>query len=203
VFGIATAVQAAIPDAQGVIHGCYNPQGALRVIDSASAICKNNETSLNWNQRGITGPTGAKGDQGIQGPKGVTGPKGAMGTTGSKGDTGGKGATGPKGATGGRGPTGSGGASGYEVVSTSQDEPPDVGLWTTTATCPGGKVAVGGQYNVIVSSGVFNGVVPDDPNSFVTDGHGVSGNGYYVEWYNNRAGGDHLKVSVSVVCING
>jgi hypothetical protein len=86
VFGIATAVQAAIPDAQGVIHGCYNSQGALRVIDSASATCKSSETALNWNQRGIPGPTGAKGDQGIQGPsgpKGATGQKGATGSAGS------------------------------------------------------------------------------------------------------------------------
>ena len=41
VFGIASAVQASIPDASGVIHGCYNtslahgnPTGALRVIDT-------------------------------------------------------------------------------------------------------------------------------------------------------------------------
>jgi len=41
VFGIASAVQASIPDANGVIQGCYNnslahgsPLGALRVIDT-------------------------------------------------------------------------------------------------------------------------------------------------------------------------
>ena len=40
VFGIATAVRASVPDASGVIHGCYNtslahgsPTGALRVIE--------------------------------------------------------------------------------------------------------------------------------------------------------------------------
>src|SRR5579859_1551821 len=60
VFGIASAVQASIPDANGVIHGCYvkagNPsQGALRVIDSAAA-CKPIENPLDWNQTGPTGP---------------------------------------------------------------------------------------------------------------------------------------------------
>ena len=43
-FGVATAVQASIPDANGVIHACYNaslshgsPTGALRVIDTSTA----------------------------------------------------------------------------------------------------------------------------------------------------------------------
>src|SRR6476661_5315679 len=41
-LGIATAVQASIPDSNGVVHACYNtslahgnPTGALRVIDTA------------------------------------------------------------------------------------------------------------------------------------------------------------------------
>jgi len=74
VFGIASAVQASIPDSNGVIHGCYakagNPsQGALRVIDS-SAACKPIENPLNWNQTGPTGPPG---------PTGPTGPTGTAG----------------------------------------------------------------------------------------------------------------------------
>jgi hypothetical protein len=82
VFGIATAVQASIPDAQGVIHGCYNtslahgsPTGALRVINTAklNGNCASWETALNWNQTGPTGPTGARGPTG---PKGATGPTG-------------------------------------------------------------------------------------------------------------------------------
>jgi len=58
-----------IPDAGGVIHGCYNKtQGSLRVIDSEKGqACTNGESPLNWSQ---TGP------QGIQGPKGPTGPTG-------------------------------------------------------------------------------------------------------------------------------
>jgi hypothetical protein len=43
-FGVATAVQASIPDASGVVHACYNtsnahgfPTGALRAIDTSAA----------------------------------------------------------------------------------------------------------------------------------------------------------------------
>jgi hypothetical protein len=71
VFGIVSAVQAAIPDSDGVIHGCIMSSGNLRVIDSATSSCKRNETSLDWNQAGLPGPAGATGPTG---PKGDTGP---------------------------------------------------------------------------------------------------------------------------------
>ena len=81
-FGIATAVQADIPDS-GVIHGCYQfnapntSQGVLRVIDaSRHESCRFNENALNWNQRGVTGPTGPKGPTGRIGPTGPRGPTG-------------------------------------------------------------------------------------------------------------------------------
>ena len=39
-FGIASAVQASIPDSGGVIHGCYQRNGGtLRVIDSSADSC--------------------------------------------------------------------------------------------------------------------------------------------------------------------
>ena len=78
-FGIATAVQASIPDANGVIHGCYNtslahgsPTGALRVIDTArpDGNCASWEAPLNWNVRGVTGTTGPAGPTGPTGPTG-------------------------------------------------------------------------------------------------------------------------------------
>jgi hypothetical protein len=92
VFGIATAVQASIPDANGVIHGCYNtslahgsPLGALRVIDTAkvNGNCAYWEAPLTWSQTGPTGPTGARGPTGVSGPTGPTGPKGPTGPAGS------------------------------------------------------------------------------------------------------------------------
>jgi hypothetical protein len=82
----------AIPDAGGVIHGCYDKSGALRVIDSATASCSTKETALNWNQTGPQGPAG---------PIGATGPAGATGAQGPAG------------------PQGPPGVSGYEVISNS------------------------------------------------------------------------------------
>jgi hypothetical protein len=59
----------AIPDANSVIHGCYdNASGALRVIDTeASGICRGGETALDWNQKGQAGVPGAQGPQGPPG----------------------------------------------------------------------------------------------------------------------------------------
>jgi BclA C-terminal domain len=49
VFGITGAIYASIPDSSGVIHGCYNQNGALRVIDTSSEHhCIPGEKALNW-----------------------------------------------------------------------------------------------------------------------------------------------------------
>lgn len=67
----ATLAYAAIPDASGVIHGCYNTRtGALRVVDSeAGQACLPSETSLNWNQQGPQGLPGTQGPPGSSGPR--------------------------------------------------------------------------------------------------------------------------------------
>ena len=61
-FGIVTAVEAAIPDSHGIIHGCYQfanastPKGTLRVIDTgAGEGCRFTEHPLNWNSQGVGG----------------------------------------------------------------------------------------------------------------------------------------------------
>jgi Collagen triple helix repeat (20 copies) len=108
VFGIVTAVQAAIPDSGGVIQGCYQKNvGNLRVIDpSAGDSCRPSEIAISWSQ---TGPQGPQGPPGPQGPKGDIGPTGPAGPAGPKGDTG---ATGPAGPAGPAGPKGDTGATG-------------------------------------------------------------------------------------------
>ncbi len=112
-FGIATAVQADIPDA-GVIHGCYQKNvGNLRVIDTSQGdACRPSEKALSWNQTGPTGPKGETGARGPTGPKGATGPAGPTGPKGATGPTGPKGSTGPSGPAGPTGPKGSTGPSG-------------------------------------------------------------------------------------------
>ena len=96
--------KATIPDANGIIHGCYNKSGgSIRIIDDSVTACNANETSLTWNVAGPQGPIGPQGPQGVSGP---TGPAGAAGATGSAGSAGAIGPAGPPGATGPAGPAG-------------------------------------------------------------------------------------------------
>src|SRR5262249_37838350 len=68
---------ASIPDSHGVVHGCYDKKGNLRVSDTG---CAGNETPLNWNQSGPSGAQGVTGATGPSGPKGDSGPSGPAGT---------------------------------------------------------------------------------------------------------------------------
>src|SRR5581483_9845275 len=109
----STVALAAIPDSNGVIHGCYavnqpgmpsTGHGALRVIDPTKGdTCTSSEQALDWNQ---TGPRGAQGPQGPAGPKGDPGSPGPAGPTGPAGATGTPGAAGPTGPQGPKGDTG-------------------------------------------------------------------------------------------------
>ncbi|MGI8824201.1 MAG: hypothetical protein ACR2JC_00880 [Chloroflexota bacterium] len=90
-LAISGVAFASIPDATGVIHGCYTTSGthALQVIDTAvKKVCPSGTTSLTWNQKGPKGATGATGATGSQGPKGNTGATGATGATGTQGPQG-------------------------------------------------------------------------------------------------------------------
>jgi hypothetical protein len=118
--GVATA---AIPDSGGVIHGCYDRAGALRVIDTATTPgCSRRETALNWNQTGPEGPQRAAGPGGPTGATGATGPPGTNGTNGTDG------------------------VSGYQVVAaTSADD--STSPKVSGAVCPAGKLPVGGGFN--------------------------------------------------------
>src|SRR5262245_45580927 len=101
-FGIASVVQASIPDANGVIHGCYqytttnNNYGRVRVYDTAKGGgCNLLEKHLDWNIRGPTGAIGSTGATGSTGPTGPTGPTGQSGASGPTGPTGTTGPVGP------------------------------------------------------------------------------------------------------------
>lgn len=138
-FGVASAVQASIPDANGTIHACYKKNnGQLRVIDpSAGDTCKKSENSLTFNQ---TGPTGARGATGATGARGATGATGARGATGPAGPTGARGATGPTG-PGGAGVTGSTVVENTNSTTTAVN---GVHLEVLSPNCPAGSILTGG-----------------------------------------------------------
>jgi hypothetical protein len=87
---IGVVAYATIPDANGVIHGCYKKSGGhLRVIDSDVSQCDMRaEIPIQWNQTGPQGPAGPQGLQGLQGPQGPQGPEGPTGPAGSEGPAG-------------------------------------------------------------------------------------------------------------------
>jgi hypothetical protein len=44
-----TSVDAAVPDASGIIHACYNPSGIVRIIDvELGDACQGNDTAVQW-----------------------------------------------------------------------------------------------------------------------------------------------------------
>jgi hypothetical protein len=152
-FGIATAVQASIPDSSGVIHGCYRsqlsgtaatPRGALRVIDTGNGeACASGESSLNWNAKGVTGPQGPQGVKGDPGVAGVQGPKG------EKGDPGVPGAQGPQGDKGDKGDPGTPGPAGAsDAYIARNDGPVDItneGATLVTLNLPAGYYTLTGD----------------------------------------------------------
>jgi len=104
---VAGAAYAAIPDGNGMIHGCYEKvSGHLRVFDPQTGSpkqCGNNENALNWGaqgQPGAQGPAGPQGAAGLKGDTGAVGPAGQMGPVGQTGPQGPKGDTGVTGAPG-------------------------------------------------------------------------------------------------------
>ena len=70
----------AIPGTGGVIQGCYDSGGNLKVVNALP--CPKNSTALSWNQ---TGPTGPAGEIGATGPTGAPGPSSLAALQGSPG----------------------------------------------------------------------------------------------------------------------
>jgi hypothetical protein len=124
-IAVSGAAFASIPDAGGVIHGCYSvSSGLLQISTSSSDSCHTGLTAIAWSQ---TGPQGLQGAQGIQGATGLPGTNGTNGATGS---------------TGLQGLAGTNGVSGYEIVTLVA-----TGLNANDAasvSCPVGKHALGG-----------------------------------------------------------
>ena len=98
---------AAIPDANGQVHGCYTTsttllgpaKGSLRVVDGGEH-CRGGETPIAWSQTGPAGPAGTQGASGATGAIGAPGPAGPQGQAGPQGDAGPQGQQGPAGSDG-------------------------------------------------------------------------------------------------------
>ena len=65
---------AAIPDSNGVIHGCYKRDGGRLRVVNARRDCGDTEKPISFNKRGPVGPRGPRGIQGLQGEQGEPGP---------------------------------------------------------------------------------------------------------------------------------
>jgi hypothetical protein len=73
VGGTAYGAVSSIPDAAGVVHGCYDSGGNVKVIDtSITASCPKGYSSLDWNQTGPAGKDGKDGTNGTNGSGVVT-----------------------------------------------------------------------------------------------------------------------------------
>lgn len=191
VLTLSGAAYASIPDAGGVIHGCYLPSsGNLSLATSVPATCRTGFTAISWNQ---TGPQGLQGVQGIPGTNGTNGVDGATGPAGLDG------AQGPT------GPAGPAGVTGYQVVTaeTTGLNPGD----TATVSCPAGKHALGGG-GVITSDPYGGGSVAGGGPTFGGVGWEVqTGIAYTFDEIETISDGDvpfgagsGLSVEVSVAC---
>jgi hypothetical protein len=150
--------------------------------------------------QGDTGAKGNKGDDGDQGPKGDTGsqglvgPQGDTGATGATGDQGIEGPQGPKGDTGQQGPQGNTGPTysiGYERVPGSPSANNGTSPKTQTASCPTGKVAVGGGW----SATSINGEIA------VTESRATSDTTWSVTAYEDNFDSNWI-LAAYVICVN-
>lgn len=111
----------------------------------------------------VVGPPGPTGPQGPVGPTGPAGPAGPTGLTGPIGPMG------PTGATGLQGPQGAPGVSGFERVSGESTPIDDTPGKIAHATCPAGKVVIGGGYAISNTTDTIvpriNGPHQDDPTT--------------------------------------
>lgn len=123
----------AVDDVVTISGSSYVAKAASRNVKPTAGTVKSKAVWTQLAARGAKGATGAAG---------AAGPAGATGATGPAGSTGATGATGPT------GPTGATGLSGYERVQGAVVNTTPLASNTATATCPAGKVVVGGGFTM-------------------------------------------------------
>jgi hypothetical protein len=149
VAALAGAAYATIPGSDGVIHGCYAKSGGTLRVIDAS-VTNCKSTETSLNWD-------QHGQPGPQGPQGEPGPAGPQGEPGVPG-----------------------GLAGYEQVTVDEQTNPDVSIFTSaTATCPTGKVAVGGGGEILNPTQAGTNVVldasrPISSTTWMADAHGLS-----------------------------
>lgn len=148
--------------------------------------------------QGPIGPQGPAGPQGPQGILGVPGPKGADGLPGPVGPVGPIGGMGPAGPVGPAGPKGdSGGTSlslaGFEVVRVNES---GTGVLRAIATCPPGKMLIGG--GVVAAKQLGNSFPADsDARIFQSEGEFTGGSWFGMAKDNT---GDTFAVKAQAIC---
>jgi hypothetical protein len=197
---------AAIPGPGGVIQGCYDSGGNVKVVEALP--CPRSYTPFEWNQTGPKGPSGEKGDkgdtgppgaqgaqgergpqgiQGIPGQEGERGPQGIQGPPGEAGANGQQGVQGPKGDPGPAGPAGA--ASGFEIVEGPRIEVTQHSFGSSTATCPTGKVMLAGSFTASALG----------PDWVYTEQDLIDTNEHRVLLANNGAGSQFVRARVTCI----
>lgn len=130
---VAAAGPGGVPDANGVIHGCYAPPPEFKplLLTNGTKKCPSGYQPLTFNQTGPQGPQGPQGLQGVAGPQGLQGPIGPAGPQGSTGPQGPQGEQGEQGEQGLQGPQGVPGTQGPKG-DTGERGPSDAYLAATT-----------------------------------------------------------------------
>jgi hypothetical protein len=184
--GLDGAVGSAGPQGPAGLDGVAGPQGPAG-LDGAAGPAGPQGLVGPQGPAGPDGAPGAAGPMGPQGPQGNGGPAGPAGPAGSPGTQGVPGVAGPMGPMGPQGLAG--GVTGYELVSVSSANN-DVSPKSLTATCPAGKVVMGG------------GAVNNATSNIVLDLNGPAGNNAWSARMTKFLGGGNFDwtLTVSAIC---
>jgi hypothetical protein len=143
---------------RGFSDGTFRP-GVNITRQQAASMFSNYDDVVQGYLDGVegTGPRGPQGEPGPAGPQGEpgpVGPPGAQGPAGPKGDTG---PAGPKGEPG--------GLTGYEVVAGRSQTVTTYTNQPMTVSCPSGKAALGGGFEVTDGSPMYINVNASFPSN--------------------------------------
>jgi hypothetical protein len=164
---------AAVPDAGGVIHGCYQKKtGVLRVI-GAGKRCAKGEKPISWNQQGRRGRDGSDGTNGTNGANGTPGTPGINGTNGTNGTN---------------------GATNVTVFKASVSVP-GTGVSTSAGiACGPGQLATGGGFNSGATAAVVTESSPSSDGGLNPSATGGTPNGWHIIVHSSVATTGNIEV---------